>query len=224
MDRYTIRFVSRDLCIPSIYYIILQGTPSQKNTHPNPHFFWTNTHTLTQYQRINQDTLGSRRNCETACRKALQQQQQQQAAPFLYKCPIVDRCNFDRQQRSHWYRIAAEACKEDRPTITIDIVQWSLPVQECIRRCQTRSPPHETLSPQDAPGVVAKMARQWQTPTLGEVQQISSSNNNKKVKLNRIRQIASGQDYNNVLMDYLGLSQEERRVVWAQQQQQPKKK
>ena len=45
---------------------------------------------------MNQDDLGNRRKCEDMTRTALASQQN----------VIIDRCNFDAKQRSHWVEIA----------------------------------------------------------------------------------------------------------------------
>ena len=51
------------------------------------------------WTRANQDTLGSRQKCESVARAALQRSSN----------VIVDRCNFDVDQRSPWLQIAEQA-------------------------------------------------------------------------------------------------------------------
>ena len=53
---------------------------------------------FSQYVRVNQDSLGTRKKCETACRQALSKG----------KSVIIDRCNFDKQQREHWLKFGVQ--------------------------------------------------------------------------------------------------------------------
>merc|ERR1740139_527170 len=50
-----------------------------------------------RYFRVNQDALKTRKKCESACRRALQEG----------KVPIIDQCNFDAQQRQYFLDIAS---------------------------------------------------------------------------------------------------------------------
>lgn len=51
---------------------------------------------LTDWTRVCQDDLGDRRSCEARVQRALQQGQN----------VVVDRVNFDEQQRAHFLRLA----------------------------------------------------------------------------------------------------------------------
>ena len=99
------------------------------------------------FARINQDSLGSRKKCEQATRQALSEG----------KVPIIDRCNFDFQQRKHFVNIAREF------NVPVKVISLELPKQECIRRCQARVN-HETIAPGEERVVVEKLYSQFQTP------------------------------------------------------------
>lgn len=113
------------------------------------------------YTRINQDTLGSRKKCEAATRRALQEG----------KIPIIDRCNFDALQRRYFVDIAREF------GVDVHVVSLELPKQECIRRAEAREF-HETIAPGDEVMVISKMLHQFQAPHASEgfasVQRISN--------------------------------------------------
>ena len=51
-----------------------------------------------KFERISQDVLGTRNKCERACKAALRNG----------KIAIIDRCNFNAQQRLHFTSIAVE--------------------------------------------------------------------------------------------------------------------
>ena len=140
-----------------------------------------------KFCRINQDELKTRPKCE---RKLKQVLALSPSSPTRL-CPIIDRCNFDGKQRSHWYRLAAEAAgqgsvSQDRKEsnevkelesvattqstpiiplgIPVDVVVLDLPFEECLRRCETRKG-HETIkSPQQAAGILKQLRKQWSPP------------------------------------------------------------
>ena len=80
------------------------------------------------------------------------------------KCVIVDRCNFDLDQRLVWYELAKEF------EYPLDCVVLMPPISLCIQRCQERTN-HETIAPAEASRVVTMMQRQWQIPNQQEQQQ-----------------------------------------------------
>lgn len=104
-----------------------------------------------KYVRINQDTLGSRRKCEDATRRALQQN----------KCPVIDRCNFDPSQRQYFVDIAREY------RVPVHVVSLELPKQTCIQRSEARQN-HETIRPGDERMVVNKMLNMFEAPHASE--------------------------------------------------------
>jgi hypothetical protein len=113
--------------------IILVGIPGSGKSHFAEALQTANSNL---YVRINQDTLGSRRQCEVFCHSVIRDG----------KCPIIDRCNFDDKQRQHFLQIAT------RLGIPVDCIEFRYSIDECIQRCQQRKG-HETLSAQDAPQV-----------------------------------------------------------------------
>ena len=90
-----------------------------------------------------QDALGSRRACEDAVIAAL-------AAGAEV---VVDRCNFDEQQRLTWVALARR-CR----AVPIGL-QLQVPLEECIRRVCLRTD-HPTLAAGNAPEVIAR----WPPP------------------------------------------------------------
>lgn len=161
-----------------------------------------------KFSRINQDELKKRVECERKVKQILSTSSEQRL------CPIIDRCNFDAQQRSTWYRLAkaadaqgsqlsptassststedtigtsteqrGETATATTPTIEgkmkelkmtssppsqakgipVDVVVLDLPFEECLRRCKLRKG-HETISPQQAQGVLKQIRRMWSPP------------------------------------------------------------
>lgn len=96
---------------------------------------------------MNQDSLGSRRECEDLTRTILDQN----------KIPIIDRCNFNPDQRQHWVDIANEA------DVPCHCIIFSYSTEVCIRRCQQRKN-HETITARNASTVVRKMAGMFESP------------------------------------------------------------
>ena len=104
-----------------------------------------------KFVRINQDDLGNRKRCEELARAALSNGQ----------CPVIDRCNFDNEQREKFVAIAGEF------NVPVDCVVLEIEtlatVDECIQRCQKRKD-HPTIKPSEARGVVIGMAQQMKPP------------------------------------------------------------
>ena len=146
-------FVSRFYC--SVYHYGLG------NIHYPFHFcFWchkiigksTFADKLTSGQpskfvRINQDQLGSRKECERLCRQTLAKG----------KVPIIDRCNFNSSQRHYFSSIASEA------KVPVDCVVFTYPKEVCVARCEARVG-HETISRNIAAAVVGRMIRDFRPP------------------------------------------------------------
>mmetsp|Transcript_7784 Transcript_7784/g.11423 ORF Transcript_7784/g.11423 Transcript_7784/m.11423 type:complete len:215 (+) Transcript_7784:83-727(+) len=103
-----------------------------------------------KYERICQDVLKSRQRCEIACRKALR----------TGKTVIIDRCNFDRDQRDTFMSIAHEF------NVMVDCVVFRYRKEACIVRCEERNH-HETIQPRDARSVVSRMDQMFRPPRRG---------------------------------------------------------
>ena len=108
-----------------------------------------------KFVRVNQDELKTRSKCHDMVRQVLSNNKQ---------CPVVDRCNFDQQQRASFVAIATEMgvpvdCIVLDTTATTNLVT----VEECIYRCQQRRN-HPGLSPQEAKGIVLLMTQQMNPP------------------------------------------------------------
>jgi predicted kinase len=102
---------------------------------------------LSQYVRINQDSLGTRKNCEASCRQALSRG----------KSVIIDRCNFDATQREHWLAIGKEF------GVPCECVVFNYDKEICIRRCKERTN-HETVDSGNSAVVVGCMAKKFRPP------------------------------------------------------------
>mmetsp|Transcript_7150 Transcript_7150/g.9271 ORF Transcript_7150/g.9271 Transcript_7150/m.9271 type:complete len:288 (-) Transcript_7150:149-1012(-) len=106
-----------------------------------------------RYRRINQDSLGTRKKCESLCRNSLESG---------YSV-VIDRCNFDLKQRLHFVKIATEL------NIPVDSIQFDISVDKCIERCTSRKF-HETIKPDMAPDVVLKMKKMLRFPKKNQEQ------------------------------------------------------
>lgn len=101
--------------------IILCGIPGSGKS--------TFTRSFPFHQRINQDMLGNRKDCENAAKRNLQQG----------KSVIIDRTNINQQQRKYFIDIAKDFGAK------VYCVYLNVPVLECIERVKNRKE-HETLS------------------------------------------------------------------------------
>lgn len=104
-----------------------------------------------QFVHINQDNLGNRHRCLSAATSALQ----------AGKSPVIDRCNQDRTQRSHWIELARSF------NCPIDCIVLDVPPHICLARCQRRRN-HPTIAPDMANAVVSRVAREFVWPTKKE--------------------------------------------------------
>ena len=116
-----------------------------------------------RYRRINQDSLGSRGKCEALCKSVL-------SKGFT---AVIDRCNFDEQQRSHFLKIASEM------NVKVDCIVFDYSVKECIERCNRRRG-HETIMPGKAAPIVRKMKSLLRKPSKEEFRSITRVDNLEK--------------------------------------------
>lgn len=111
-----------------------------------------------KFVRINQDELGNRRRCEEVTRAVLSNPNRKSQ---LMQCPVIDRCNFDPEQRAKFVAIAQEF------NVPVDCIVFEseslISVDECIQRCETRRN-HPTVKPKEARGIVMGMAQQMKPP------------------------------------------------------------
>lgn len=105
-----------------------------------------------KYVQVNQDTLKTRPRCLLAARRALDEG----------KTPIIDRCNFDAEQRKNFRALAAEGSG-----VPVDCVVFDCGTEECVRRCVGRVG-HPTLHKGNARGIVKLMAKSLRVPSLGD--------------------------------------------------------
>jgi predicted kinase len=131
------------------------------------------------YVRVNQDALGSRVACEELTRKVLGEG----------KCPIIDRCNFDPKQRRNFLNIA-KSCN-----VPVDCLVFQFPMDLCIRRCQERRN-HETITEENAAGVVRLMLRQFSPPLPNRINTETFRN---------IKTLDSLDAFNDLVLEYLNI-------------------
>jgi len=128
-----------------------------------------------KFVHINQDILKTRPNCELLCRESLHN----------LKCPIIDRCNFNPDQRNHFLAIAREV------NVPVDVLVFSYSVEVCIQRCEQRQG-HPTLKPANAREIVSMLSNQYRPPT---------SRNSSEFR--KIIYISSFEDATRVASEYL---------------------
>ncbi|PNW86266.1 hypothetical protein CHLRE_02g079150v5 [Chlamydomonas reinhardtii] len=107
------------------------------------------------WRHVSQDELGSRRACEEECVRALRQGWN----------VVVDRCNFDEQQRSHWVQLA-RSCRSG-PAMQLVAVQLLLPLDLCRERARGRTE-HPTLGPHNCDEVISRFAADFVHVRPGE--------------------------------------------------------
>ncbi len=111
---------------------------------------------LDNYQVINQDKLGSRQKCIDKMHELLENSEN----------VIIDRCNVNVEQRSHWIQAAMY-----HEVKTLTCVVLEVDTEEALARIHFR-PNHETIA-QDMDldkkrGIVTKFAGMYSAPTLSE--------------------------------------------------------
>eukprot|EP00571_Detonula_confervacea_P008530 CAMPEP_0172315962 /NCGR_PEP_ID=MMETSP1058-20130122/26807_1 /TAXON_ID=83371 /ORGANISM="Detonula confervacea, Strain CCMP 353" /LENGTH=220 /DNA_ID=CAMNT_0013030171 /DNA_START=43 /DNA_END=705 /DNA_ORIENTATION=+ len=124
------------------FVLVLVGIPGSGKSN-----FASRLEKSSMFLRINQDSLGTRRKCEALARRALAEG----------KVAVIDRCNFDLEQRSTWIAIAREK------GVHCECIIFDYDKDVCITRCKQRKG-HETLHPSKAPGVVSLLAKKFRPP------------------------------------------------------------
>jgi predicted kinase len=101
---------------------------------------------------VSQDELGNRKECEKQAARALQQG----------RSVLIDRTNFDNQQRSHWLRIAGSH------GVAATAVYLDVDIDTCKARVMSRSG-HPTLKPSPLSlEIVDRFLSDLETPTEDE--------------------------------------------------------
>jgi len=146
---------NNETCGHRPFVLVLIGIPGSGKSHFASRL---EAESNEQIVRVNQDTLGSLKRCITVARAALQ----------VVDTPgkkttsvVIDRCNFNNQQRQTWIDLANEM------TVDCECVIFDYATDACITRCQQRTN-HETIHPSDAVKVVSMMAKLFRPPTSGE--------------------------------------------------------
>jgi len=147
------KWAAPDSFVPTTppFVIILVGIPgSGKSTLTQRLTSLPRSPQQRPYVRISQDELGSRRRCEDMLRSVLSES---------YAVPIIDRCNFDEEQRAHFLALA----RRTATPVACHYVVFRADVEVCVRRCERRAG-HETLLPRDARSVVRRMGSMLRVP------------------------------------------------------------
>jgi predicted kinase len=135
--------------VPKPFVLLLAGLPGSGKSTLSEQLMNANS----KYVHVNQDILGSRPKCLTAARNAL----------LAGKFPIVDRCNFNAQQRRYFIDLA----KELGGCAVHCVVLVHVDRAQCLYRCQQRRG-HPTLIPSEAAKVIGFVNKDWRLPTERE--------------------------------------------------------
>ncbi|KAJ1738223.1 hypothetical protein LPJ78_005836 [Coemansia sp. RSA 989] len=104
------------------------------------------------WERINQDEMGSRSLCEQHAAKSLKEG----------KNVVIDRCNFDEDQRKIWVKIAEDAFAP------VDALFFDVDVKVCKERVKARSSHPTGVEGKFGAEVVARFDRLLTRPTIYE--------------------------------------------------------
>jgi predicted kinase/predicted phosphohydrolase len=105
------------------------------------------------YVRVNQDELGSKRTCIRVAEGALK----------AGHSVVIDRCNFNKEQRSTWINLAKQFKVKNVRAIWLKV-----PVETCINRAAARTD-HPTIENGEvAERVITSLNRIWETPEISE--------------------------------------------------------
>ncbi len=108
-----------------------------------------------KWNRVSQDELGSREECMVRMSQHLVRRQR----------VIIDRCNFDVRQRSHWIKMALNHRVRSEQILCILLF---FPKETCIQRVMNRKG-HPTLPPtRKAREVIETMANSFELPNKSE--------------------------------------------------------
>lgn len=135
------------------------------------------------FVRINQDFLGTTEACEDMCRRVLSDG----------KCPIIDRCNSDPQQRKSFFDVAK--AHNNGKGVPIDGVVLNTPMETCIRRCQSR-PSHPSTAPSQAREVVERMVQKFSPPFPNRIN---------AEKFRNLRAVIDASTFYDAVMEFLNL-------------------
>ena len=137
--------------------VLLVGVPgSGKSTFVQE--LLANVPASAQWSRISQDALGTRKKCFRAANDALEQGRH----------VIIDRCNFDAEQRAHWLRLPQLPKGGARAAVFLDVPQ-NVAYDRVLAR-----PAHEggvdslSMSPSKMRSIIRSMASKLCVPDEAE--------------------------------------------------------
>lgn len=105
------------------------------------------------YEIVNQDLLGSRKQCRAAMERAIKGN----------KSVVIDRCNFDEGQRITWIQLAKQYNVQDITCVVLDVS-----LDDCIARASARENHPTIKDAETAERVVKKLWGLWQSPAQQE--------------------------------------------------------
>lgn len=105
------------------------------------------------YVRINQDTLGSRKACKTLMGSALANN----------KSVVIDRCNFNEEQRASWVDLAQKFGVSEVKCVWLDVSP-----DECMIRMLKRNDHPTIKTGEDAERALKMIQENWVEPTIDE--------------------------------------------------------
>lgn len=130
---------------------VLKSEKRLSKTATNEEIVGDRTHP-SKWRRVCQDILGNRDACMRAAKACLK----------LGICVVVDRTNYDAEQRSLWLRLAKEC------NVQCHCLVFNVELQECCRRVEQRTGHEGNLQGKAARAVIMRLSSQMQPVTTGE--------------------------------------------------------
>ncbi|KAG0238236.1 hypothetical protein BGW42_006516 [Actinomortierella wolfii] len=109
-----------------------------------------------EFVRVNQDDLGDRRACEEVALSVLTSKDRNQSV-------VIDRCNFNAEQRKVWIDLARQASVENVEAIIMDTPYWI-----CKKRILSRSDHPTQVEGQQGIEILNKFMEMLTLPTFYE--------------------------------------------------------
>ncbi|KAI9338637.1 AAA domain-containing protein [Pilaira anomala] len=126
--------------------LVLVGLPGSGKTTISSHLVKYKQ----EWQRINQDDMRSRKACEMYTRKFLDEK---------YSV-VVDRCNFDREQRKTWIELA------EHYKIPVDCIVLTTNQEECYQRIKARTEHPTGVIGKEGTYILKRFVKNYHPPQL----------------------------------------------------------